>query len=237
MENEKATSEHEAENNGTYGFVQGLTNATQNMGTSIQGMQQQFLDNMQRAVQVTVTLNKMMEELVKRSIQIGVVAEALATEQPSTLLKINVTNRSPIPLVDMRVKLWFETLAGEDPVHLVMQQNEKGQLLFDDTEKETSPEQFTVSQLVTLGSSQLVAGAVRLELPRLVRLRGRIAVEFASPGSGSSLGVAKEFGVHLRHLLSHRFLNATEVGVEFPKAAGHYLEGTVRVGLLFIREA
>ncbi|KAJ2322737.1 hypothetical protein GGI00_005835 [Coemansia sp. RSA 2681] len=100
-------------------LVQGLASTAQTMSTSLLNMQQALLGNMQQAAQMTMSMNMMMEELVKRAVQVGVHAErlsllpdtaAIATGgQPRyrCALRVAVRNKSPIPLLKMTASLWF----------------------------------------------------------------------------------------------------------------------------------
>ncbi|KAJ2816844.1 hypothetical protein GGI24_005598 [Coemansia furcata] len=116
--------EHVPVNSETTDLVQGLASTAQTMSSSLQSMQQALINNMQQAAQMTMSMNMMMEELVKRAVQVGVHTERLRQPYNSHLppdatattsyrpryrcaLRITVNNRSPIPLLNMTSKLWF----------------------------------------------------------------------------------------------------------------------------------
>ncbi|KAJ2093551.1 hypothetical protein GGI09_005793, partial [Coemansia sp. S100] len=89
MSKPTATEENAAEDSGqhdpagseTAGLVQGLANTAQTMSSSLQSMQQALIGNMQQAAQMTMSMNMMMEELVKRAVQVGVHTERLQLPQ------------------------------------------------------------------------------------------------------------------------------------------------------------
>ncbi|KAJ2860478.1 hypothetical protein GGH94_005492 [Coemansia aciculifera] len=117
------SAQHDPANSETTELVQGLASTAQTMSSSLQSMQQALIGNMQQAAQMTMSMNMMMEELVKRAVQVGVHTERLRLPQslPSSLdaaatgyrpryrcaLRITIGNKSPIPLLKMTTKLWF----------------------------------------------------------------------------------------------------------------------------------
>ncbi|KAJ2741478.1 hypothetical protein GGI20_005161 [Coemansia sp. BCRC 34301] len=100
-------------------LAQGLASTAQTMSASLQNMQQALIGNMQQAAQMTMSMNMMMEELVKRAVQVGVHAERLLLAPASAAtassnipryscaLRVTVRNKSPIPLLKMTASMWF----------------------------------------------------------------------------------------------------------------------------------
>ncbi|KAJ2847544.1 hypothetical protein GGI22_005946 [Coemansia erecta] len=99
-------------------YVAALSDSTVAIGASLQNMQQVLMGNMQQVAQMTLSMNTMMEEMVRRAISIGVFAEASSSccsnsttapgeDKYSAVLRISVANSSPIPLINMKASLRF----------------------------------------------------------------------------------------------------------------------------------
>ncbi|KAJ2255356.1 hypothetical protein GGI13_001663 [Coemansia sp. RSA 455] len=117
------SGQHDPAGSETAGLVQGLASTAQTMSSSLQSMQQALIGNMQQAAQMTMSMNMMMEELVKRAVQVGVHTERLRLPQNLSsspdaaatsyrpryrcALRVTISNKSPIPLLKMATKLWF----------------------------------------------------------------------------------------------------------------------------------
>ncbi|KAI8319269.1 hypothetical protein GQ54DRAFT_299472 [Martensiomyces pterosporus] len=225
------------EPSGPAGIAQGLSDTAQNIGASLQAMQGALISNMQQAAQMTMSMNMMMEELVKRALQISVIACPLEQEESGspryqTVLDIKVRNRSPIPLVDMAVKLHFAPVSPlACPVNLslnaVPQSNSgtraqtagsgRGQLVFSDVAKTLDEQRckddspFAESTPTVLASGAEAAAQVALGIDALEQLSSQISVEFVSPGTGKSLVVTQRFGIRLLNLVGCRFVSAAGV--------------------------
>ncbi|KAJ2319525.1 hypothetical protein IWW51_004848 [Coemansia sp. RSA 2702] len=195
-------------------IVQGLSSTAQTIGSSLQAMQQALVGNMQQAAQMTLSMNQMMEELVKRSVQLRVFAERAAAARTTTL-RVTVHNRSPIPLQQARVKLWFGARQPRDqPIRLKVggAGAPDDVLVFEHIVKQLPAEfadedaPFTATeQAVNIGSGASAEASVAVEVGTLGQLNGRIAVEFVSPGTGQLLAVGHRFGIHLLQLLDCSF--------------------------------
>ncbi|KAJ1663780.1 hypothetical protein EV178_004669 [Coemansia sp. RSA 1646] len=117
QQNEQTTETNTETDTGNNTYVNALSDSTVAIGASLQNMQQILLGNMQQVAQMTLSMNTMMEEMVRRAISIGVFAKASAPQAPeaeesvgslySSVLRISVTNNSPIPLVNLKASLHF----------------------------------------------------------------------------------------------------------------------------------
>ncbi|KAJ2499188.1 hypothetical protein GGH96_003702 [Coemansia sp. RSA 1972] len=202
-------------------IVQGLSDTAQTIGGSLQAMQQALVGNMQQAAQMTLSMNKMMEELVKRSVQVSVFAQrSKASHGIGTHLRLAIHNRSPIPLLQTRVKLWFCARQQQDQSSSVqlcvrdMVKDTSGGLVFGQTDGELlagladEGAPFTQTEQTTeVRNGATVETEVTVEVDALVQMNGRIAVEFLSPGTGQLLTVSHRFGIHLLQLLDCSFAN------------------------------
>ncbi|KAJ2662711.1 hypothetical protein IW148_002796 [Coemansia sp. RSA 1199] len=201
-------------------IVQGLSNTAQTIGGSLQAMQQALVGNMQQAAQMTLSMNKMMEELVKRSVQVSVFAQrSEASRGVGTHLRLAIHNRSPIPLLQTRVKLWFCARQQQEQgssvqlrVRDVAAKDTTGGFVFGQTDGELlaglvdEGAPFAQTERTTeVGNGATVETEVAVEVDALVQMNGRIAVEFLSPGTGQILTVSHRFGIHLLQLLDCSF--------------------------------
>ncbi|KAJ2858630.1 hypothetical protein J3B02_000009 [Coemansia erecta] len=202
--------------------VQGLSDTAQTLGASVQAMQQVLLGNMRQAAQMTLSMNQMMEELVKRAIHVSVVSQP-SQQMGSCTLLLKVTNRSPIPLSQLTTKLWFIQHQHEDQDARVLTVKciddpdlEKTSLLGGYVEKslllagEAVEEQpfISGSRQTALASGLASESSVVVETEWPVQITGKIAVEFASPGTGSTLAVSHRFGVHIWQLMPCSYQDA-----------------------------
>ncbi|KAJ2157917.1 hypothetical protein GGF46_004153 [Coemansia sp. RSA 552] len=201
--------------------VQGLSDTAQTIGASLQTMQQALVGNMQQAAQMTLSMNKMMEELVRRSVQVGVYAQRTTAEGAKgsaaryyTGLRIEVKNQSPIPLQNMQVKLWFSARHGHDKspqLKLAPELDSADGLGLGPVtaalpcQADHDREPFVQSlDGILLHSGASAKSALAVELDTLDQLNGRISVEFVSPGTGQTLSIGHKFGIHLTQLIDAR---------------------------------
>ncbi|KAJ2715054.1 hypothetical protein H4R19_001414 [Coemansia spiralis] len=207
---------------GTGDMVQGLSDTAQTIGHSLQLMQRALVGNMEQAVQLTLSMNQMMEELVKRSMCVGVFARRPAAVPPGALayhtgLVMSVKNGSPVPLQGAHVKLWFtphrSQLAHE--VHAQVEPMTGGIALAPKSGRlpsaECGPESEPFAQTAEalgLASGAAAEAHIVLSVDTLEQLSGRIAVEFPSPGTGQLLRVEHRFGIHLLQLAACSFVHA-----------------------------
>ncbi|KAJ2355050.1 hypothetical protein IWW50_001791 [Coemansia erecta] len=197
-------------------IVQGLSDTAQTIGGSLQAMQRALVGNMQQAAQMTLSMNKMMEELVRRSVQVSVFARRPeAGHKMGTILQLAIHNRSPIPLQHTRVKLWFGSRhAGGGPIRMRVANARDGSegLAFGRVDGELpaaladAGEPFAETERpVDIGSGATAETEVLVEPGVLAQINGRIAVEFVSPGTGRVLSVGYRFGIHLLQLIDCSF--------------------------------
>ncbi|KAJ2809504.1 hypothetical protein H4R20_000005 [Coemansia guatemalensis] len=192
-------------------MVQGLSDTAQTIGASLQAMQTVLVGNMQQAAQMTLSMNKMMEELVKRSLQISVFADKPSNSTESSVyrikLRVAASNKSPIPLQSAHVKLWFwpqqELGEGNIQMKVASIQKDGANMTFEETIGEL-PEKYDDETpfIQTLSGVCVASGAtteaeLELEIDKLQQLNGCIALEFSSPGTGQQLSVSHRFGIHL----------------------------------------
>ncbi|KAJ2144159.1 hypothetical protein IW136_001443 [Coemansia sp. RSA 678] len=205
---------------GASSIAQGLSDTAQTIGGSLQAMQQALVGNMQQAAQMTLSMNKMMEELVKRSVQVSVFAQrSEASRGVGTHLRLAIHNRSPIPLLQTRVKLWFcaRQQDQDSSVQLCIRdvvKDTNGGLVFGQTHGELlaglvdKGVPFAQTEQTTeVGNGATAKTEVAVDVDALVQMNGRIAVEFLSPGTGQLLTVSHRFGIHLLQLLDCSFTN------------------------------
>ncbi|KAJ1731083.1 hypothetical protein LPJ61_002708 [Coemansia biformis] len=210
---------------GACDMVQGLSDAAQTIGLSLQVMQRALVGNMEQAAQLTLSMNRMMEELVKRSVHVGVFARR-SSEAPRdatgyrTGLAVTIKNGSPVPLQGAHVKLWFaprrSQLAHPIQAQLALAEDcacgialgpSSGGLSDDGCGPESEPFVQT-TQGVDLASGATAEALAVLSVDALEQLSGRIAVEFPSPGTGQLLRVEHRFGIHLLQLTTGSFIRA-----------------------------
>ncbi|KAI9499898.1 hypothetical protein BX070DRAFT_255614 [Coemansia spiralis] len=242
---------NEEANEGTNEFINALSNSTEAIGSSLQTMQKALVGNIQQVAQLTLSMNMMMEELVKKAVRIGVFA-AKPTRNPenssySTALCISVTNNSPIPLVNMAAKLRFalrfDAADGEQEIKLSSAPSRKSEpsepseqkkeLLF--SEQSTRLNRRNIedenafmeqqSKPMNLGSGGSAEATLTLSADTLLQLDGQILVEFLSPGTGSLLAVNHRFGIHIMHLLGNQcwFCSAKDVADKLKGQAEAFL--------------
>ncbi|KAJ2885845.1 hypothetical protein IWW38_005280, partial [Coemansia aciculifera] len=88
---------------------------------------------MQQAAQMTMSMNMMMEELVKRTVQVGVHAERLPLASDTAnnrsrygcVLRVSVRNKSPIPLLKLKAKLWFSRRVPLDSTSILLKSHDR----------------------------------------------------------------------------------------------------------------
>ncbi|KAJ1863134.1 hypothetical protein LPJ78_004260 [Coemansia sp. RSA 989] len=85
-------------------IAKGLSQTAQTLGSSLQAMQSALIGNMQQASQMMQSMNHMMEELVRRSVQVRIFAKPSLNPGFNTHLNITIYNRSPIPLQNLSIK-------------------------------------------------------------------------------------------------------------------------------------
>ncbi|KAJ1957095.1 hypothetical protein GGI12_005121 [Dipsacomyces acuminosporus] len=249
-----ADTQHEGtEGKGSPNIVQGLSDAAQNIGASLQAMQGALISNMQQAAQMTVSMNMMMEELVKRALQISVMAKrySQSTEEPEpaqyqTILAVKVRNRSPIPLVNMAVKLQLTPISQLThpvsillkPAHPVSDGSDDIQLVFKDASKALDGDgDFLLAESAptNLASGAAASTCVSLEVDVLEQLNGQISVEFISPGTGKTLAVVQKFGIRLLNLIDCHFVNTDDSKAQLELAEMPDAD-TTRVDVKYMRE-
>ncbi|PIA18266.1 hypothetical protein COEREDRAFT_13837 [Coemansia reversa NRRL 1564] len=194
---------------GSNELVQGLSNTAETIGASLQAMQTVLVGNMQQAAQMTLSMNKMMEELVKRSVQVSVFAHKRSNISGYQInLRIAISNRSPIPLQNAHVRLWFCPRQILDKYHIrmrVVNKKDNVVMLFKqsigDLPDKCDGMSFTQTEReICVDSGSTTETELELEIDRLQQLNGRIALEFISPGTGQQLSVSHRFGIHLLQL-------------------------------------
>ncbi|KAJ1796188.1 hypothetical protein LPJ59_003903, partial [Coemansia sp. RSA 2399] len=79
-----ADDSQQGEQNADNTYVTALSDSTVAIGASLQNMQQVLLGNMQQVAQMTLSMNTMMEEMVRRAISVGVFAEASSSSSSSS---------------------------------------------------------------------------------------------------------------------------------------------------------
>ncbi|KAJ1817019.1 hypothetical protein LPJ56_002180, partial [Coemansia sp. RSA 2599] len=169
--------------------MQGLSDTAQTLGASVQAMQQVLLGNMQQAAQMTLSMNQMMEELVKRAVHVSVISQP-SHQTGSCSLVLRITNRSPIPLSRLTTKLWFARHRGgrQDTGSLAARctdeavqsslfggfAEEKRAVL--DTEASGESPFISGSRLEALASGDFAESTVRVECEWPAQIAGKIAV-------------------------------------------------------------
>ncbi|KAJ2729502.1 hypothetical protein IW152_005601 [Coemansia sp. BCRC 34962] len=152
---EDSAQHHDPANSETTDIVQGLASTAQTMSSSLQNMQQALLANMQQAAQMTMSMNMMMEELVKRAVQVGVHTERLRLSSNLSMpsdtstssrpwhrctLRVAINNRSPIPLLKVTTKLWFSKRALSQSPTTIVSNGSGTQDRADESQIEISPQ-------------------------------------------------------------------------------------------------
>ncbi|KAJ2225313.1 hypothetical protein H4R99_002989 [Coemansia sp. RSA 1722] len=193
----------------------GLSDTAETLGASVQAMQQVLLGNMRQAAQMTLSMNQMMEELVKRAIHVSVICQP-STQTGTCNLLLRVDNRSPIPLIQLTTKLWFTRHGQEretggltvtcvdDDVDLEKSllggSVKNSMVLLDEAALDEQPF-VTGTYRNTLASGLVSESLVAVETEWPVQIAGKIAVEFVSPGTGNTLSVSHRFGLQVRQLM------------------------------------
>ncbi|KAI7832114.1 hypothetical protein BX661DRAFT_169935 [Kickxella alabastrina] len=222
-----------------------LSATAQTLGSSIQAMQQALVGNLHQAAQMTLSMNLMMEELVKRAIQITVHATATAPCFACSL-RITVRNRSPIPLVQMATELHFAPSNGAKTGGFTAEcERERERKDGDgdgDGELGIMGEQVDKDQVVMRGvrlrplaSGEAAHAIVRLGAHVPARIRGRISVAFTSPGTGKPLSVQHAFGIRALQLIDCHFLAANNTDSSTAMVALDSME-PVHVDIARVRE-
>ncbi|KAJ2515843.1 hypothetical protein GGI11_003637 [Coemansia sp. RSA 2049] len=134
---EQQQQQNQQSDNPSNAFANTLSDSTVAIGASLQNMQQMLVGNVQHVAQMTLSMNSMMEEMVKRAISTGVFAgpdtdvlehgkEDSGSDRFSAALRIFVTNNSPIPLVGMRATLLFSQYKSKDRIDDHSAQSRRG---------------------------------------------------------------------------------------------------------------
>ncbi|KAJ2084009.1 hypothetical protein H4R24_000357 [Coemansia sp. RSA 988] len=199
-------------------MVQGLSDTAQTIGASLQAMQTVLVGNMQQAAQMTLSMNNMMEELVKRSVQVSVFAHKPSdfadTRGYRINLQISVSNKSPIPLQNAHIRLWFcpRQELYKKGVNMVSKQKDDSHMVFEQSVAQL-PDKFedALPFIQTVDGFCVASGAtteteLELDIDVLHQLNGRISLEFSSPGTGHQLSVSHRFGIHLLQLVECFFV-------------------------------
>ncbi|KAJ2779614.1 hypothetical protein H4R18_003922 [Coemansia javaensis] len=206
-------------------LVQGLSDTAQTIGASLQTMQRALVGNMEQAAQMMASMNAMMEELVRRSVRVGVFArQAADAAAPGcrTRLTVTVKNDAPVPLRGARVRLWF-SLRRQPPCPVRAQAAACGggmALAGRSAELAVGPlggePLLQTAQPLDLASGAAAEAEAELALDAPEQLYGRIAMEFPSPGTGQPLRVEHGFGIRLLQLARCSFERG---GLLSPEAA------------------
>ncbi|KAJ2767336.1 hypothetical protein IWQ56_003371 [Coemansia nantahalensis] len=215
-------------------MVKGLSDAAQTIGLSLQAMQRAMIGNVEQAARLTLSMNQMMEELVRRSVRVSVFARRPSEAPPGALayrtdLAVSVANGSPVPLQGACVKLWFAPRRPRLPRPVRAQVEPAaggiafapscGSLPSADCGPDCEPFAQTARAL-SLASGAAADARLALSVDALEQLSGRIAVEFPSPGTGQPLRVEHQFGLHLLQLAACSFVRADAAPLAAVDGAG-----------------
>ncbi|KAJ2720248.1 hypothetical protein GGI07_004720 [Coemansia sp. Benny D115] len=189
-----------------------LADTAQVIGASVQAMQQVLLGNLQQAAQMTLSMNQMMEELVKRAIRTTVIAKHSPKQQNhyGCQLLVAITNHSPVPLAEPSVQLRLSCRHNSDGAvdAIAKVDTERNELGFVDShgammDKE-QPFVVTAQRHKPLMPGQRAESQLLLQLARPLQVPGSIELSFVSPGTGRPLVVSHRFGIQCMQLLPHR---------------------------------
>ncbi|KAI9479411.1 hypothetical protein BX667DRAFT_496088, partial [Coemansia mojavensis] len=182
-------------------IVKGLSQTAQTLGSSLQAMQSALIGNMQQASQMMQSMNHMMEELVRRSVQVRIFAKPSLNPGFNTHLNITIYNRSPIPLQNLSIKLALTSRESFTDVKLSVDDT-KGVFKCMETACGSWNLQAKERLLPKEGS---LTSTLNVVLDKPSQLNGHISVQFASPGTKDPLLVSHRFGIQLLQLIRCSF--------------------------------
>ncbi|KAJ2454463.1 hypothetical protein EV183_001464 [Coemansia sp. RSA 2336] len=182
-------------------IVKGLSQTAQTLGSSLQAMQSALVGNMQQASQMMQSMNHMMEELVRRSVQVHIFAKPSPSPGFNTHLNITIYNRSPVPLQNLTIGLTLTSRAPFTDASLSVDDT-NGIFKCMQTACGSWDLQAKEGLLVKDGT---LTSTLNVVLDKPSQLNGHISVQFASPGTKDPLQVNHRFGIQLLQLIPCSF--------------------------------